>query len=291
MAEMKKILEMLQEIDYGAVWGKLSPFLFRIVLALLLFFIGRKLIALLLRLLDRVCKRRLDHGVSGFLHAVANVALQVVLLIAAADIVGLPTTSFIAVLGSFGLAIGLSLQGSLSNFAGGILLLVTKPFVVGDYIVVGSYEGTVTDIGICYTKLRTADNRAVIMPNGTLSNSNLVNVNQEPLRRVDMVIPIAYEDDIRSMKELLRSLAQENENVLKTEPVNVFVKEFGADSINLGFRVWVEREKYWDTMWEMQEAVRYAMQEQGFTIPFRQMDVNLVQAEAKSGQSGEECSE
>lgn len=276
---MEKIWEIIRDIDYGAVWGKLSPFLLRILLALIIFLVGRKLIALVLRFLDRVCKKRLDHGVAGFLHAVINAALQIVLIIAAADVVGLPTTSLIAVLGSFGLAIGLSLQGSLSNFAGGILLLITKPFVVGDYIVVGGYEGSVTDIGICYTKLRTTDNRAVILPNGTLSNSNLVNVNQEPLRRVDMVIPIAYDDDIRAMKELLADLAQQNENVLQEEPVDVFVKEFGTDSVNLGFRVWVEREKYWDTLWELQESVRYAMQEQGFTIPFRQMDVNLVQAE------------
>lgn len=275
------ILDLLAEINYGAVWGKLSPFLFRLLLALLLFFLGRKLISFLLRLFDRICNKRLEHGVSGFLHAVFNVILQVVLLIAAADIIGLPTTSFVAVLGSLGLAVGLSLQGSLSNFAGGILLLVTKPFVVGDYIVVDSFEGTVTDIGICYTKLRTSDNRAVVMPNGTLSNSNLVNVNQEPTRRVDMVVPISYNDSIRGMRELLVDVAMQNEKVLKEQPVDVYVKEFGAGSIQLGFRVWVESGMYWDTLCELQEAVREAMQAKGYTMPYRQLDVNLVAAERK----------
>ncbi len=276
---MKSILKSLEGIDYGAVWNTISPFLMRIIVALLLLFIGRKIVKAVLKLFDRVCKRRLDKGVAGFLRNLIGIALNLVVLIAVADVVGIPTTSFVALIGSFGLAVGLSLQGSLSNFAGGILILMTKPFLIGDYICVNGFEGTVTDIGICYTKLHTIDNRVVVLPNGSLSNSNLINVNQEPLRRIDMEIPIGYQDDIRAMKDLLRRIANANANVLKEQPIAAFVKEFGTDSIKLGFRVWVQRELYWDTFWELQEDVRYAMKEEGFTIPFRQMDVTLVNAE------------
>lgn len=284
---MKGLLKSFDSIDYGSVWNTVSPFLLRIVVALLLFFVGRKIVKAILKVVDRICVKRLDKGVEGFLRHLIGIALNLVVLVAVADVVGIPTTSLIALIGSLGLAVGLSLQGSLSNFAGGILILLTKPFVVGDFICVSGFEGTVTDIGVCYTKLHTIDNRVVVLPNGSLSNSNLINVNQEPLRRIDMVIPIGYQDDIRAMKSLLERVASANVNVLKDQPVTTYVKEFGADSINLGFRVWVQREMYWDTLWEIQESVRYAMKEQGFTIPFRQMDVTLVNAEQLQQKSGD----
>lgn len=258
------------------IWNTVSPFLFRVIFAIVLYYIGQKVIKLILSLLTKLGTKKLEAGVLGFLHTVLNVILQVVLVIAVVDTLGFPTTSFIAVIGSLGLTVGLALQGSLSNFAGGVLLLVTKPFVVGDYISVSGYEGTVSEIGICYTKLKTVDNRVVVLPNGSLSNSNLVNVNQEQLRRVDLVVPVSYSDDITGVKDMLLDIAHANPLVLQDQPVDVFVKGFGNDSVDVSFRVWTNRETYWDVFGQIQEAVHKEMPKRGYTIPFHQVDVTIV---------------
>ena len=145
----------------------------------------------------------MDAGLARFLYSLCKVGMYTVLFVLLFELLGLPITSVATIIGSAGLAIGLALQGSLSNFAGGVLILLTKPFKLGDYIIASDMEGTVKDIGICYTKLLTPDNRTVIMPNGGLSNANLINVSAEPERRVDLQVPISYEDDIRSVRDTL----------------------------------------------------------------------------------------
>ena len=274
---MVQFIEKLQEGDISGAAEVMWPHLFRIIVAFVIFFVGRKIIRWIRKVIVSAVTPKLEPAVAGFLQSAAGVILNLVLIFVIVEYLGFSTASLVTVLGSAGLAIGLALQGSLSNLAGGVLLLINKPFSIGDYIVVGTLEGTVKNIGVCYTKLNTPDNRVVVLPNGTLSNSNLVNVSAEPERRVDMIIPISYEDDIRSVRAMLLSFAQEQELVLKTKPVEVYTKEFGADSINLVFRFWVRKENYWPCFFDMQEKVRYGFIENGFTIPFRQVDVAIKQ--------------
>jgi len=274
---MVQFIEKLQEGDISGAAEVMWPHLFRIIVAFVIFFVGRKIIRWIRKVIVSAVTPKLEPAIAGFLQSAAGVILNLVLIFVIVEYLGFSTASLVTVLGSAGLAIGLALQGSLSNLAGGVLLLINKPFSIGDYIVVGTLEGTVKNIGVCYTKLNTPDNRVVVLPNGTLSNSNLVNVSAEPERRVDMIIPISYDDDIRSVRAMLLSFAQEQELILKTKPVEVYTKEFGADSINLVFRFWVRKENYWPCFFDMQEKVRYGFIENGFTIPFRQVDVAIKQ--------------
>lgn len=274
---MVQFIEKLQEGDISGAAEVMWPHLFRLIVAVVIFFIGRRIIRWVRKVIVSAVTPKLEPAIAGFLQSAAGVILNLVLIFVIVEYLGFSTASLVTVLGSAGLAIGLALQGSLSNLAGGVLLLINKPFSIGDYIVVGTLEGTVKNIGVCYTKLNTPDNRLVVLPNGSLSNSNLINVSAEPERRVDMIIPISYEDDIRSVRKMLLSFAEEQELVLKTKPVEVYTKEFGADSINLVFRFWVRKENYWPCFFDMQEKVRYGFIENGFTIPFRQVDVAIKQ--------------
>ncbi len=277
---MKNFIENLMDGNVLDAFWSIWPVLENILIALVIFIVGRIVIKWAVRLVKKLCSKKLDAGVTGFLTMLTKVALYIFLALIIVDRLGIPTTSFIAALTSAGLAIGLALQGSLSNFAGGVLILVTRPFRVDDYISVSGLEGTVTEIGICYTKLITTDNRVVVLPNGSLSNSNLVNVSEKPIRRVDLVVPMSYDDDIRSVKKMLAQLVDGRDGILADQPVDIYVKEFADSSVNIGFRFWVKKEQYWDMLFEMQEEIRYAMQKNGYSIPFRQLDV-AIKTEAK----------
>lgn len=256
------------------IWVIVAPIVWSLAEVAIVFFVGRKLIGLIIDILKKATERAgLEKGVISFLSSMTRIALYIILVVIIAGIFGIPTASFVALIGSCGLAIGLALQGSLQNFAGGVLILIMKPFIVGDYIVVNGLEGTVSSIDICYTKLRTADNKVVVIPNGTLSNSELTNVSKEPKRRVDFIVPISYDDDIRGVKAMLVRLAESCENVLQEEPVQVFVSDFANDSISIGFRVWCRTEHYWDIKFSLQERIKEAMDTNGYTIPFHQIDV------------------
>ena len=282
---MKEFIQYLYKGDFPAALAVFSAVAIRIVFAVLLWWVGRRVIRKLLSLIERGLTVRqqkgMDSGLAKFLLSLCRVGMYTVLFVLLFELLGLPITSVATILGSAGLAIGLALQGSLSNFAGGVLILLTKPFRVGDYIVASGLEGTVKDIGICYTRLLTPDNRTVIMPNGSLANSNLVNVSAEPERRVDLAVPISYDDDIRSVRAMLLELAEADERVLKNKTTEVLVKEFGDSSVNLVFRCWVKKENYWPVYFSMMEEIRYAMKERGFTIPFPQLDVTLAGSDDK----------
>ena len=282
---MKEFIQYLYKGDFPAALAVFSAVAIRIVFAVLLWWVGRRVIRKLLSLIERGLTVRqqkgMDSGLAKFLLSLCRVGMYTVLFVLLFELLGLPITSVATILGSAGLAIGLALQGSLSNFAGGVLILLTKPFRVGDYIVASGLEGTVKDIGICYTRLLTPDNRTVIMPNGSLANSNLVNVSAEPERRVDLAVPISYDDDIRSVRAMLLELAEADERVFKNKTAEVLVKEFGDSSVNLVFRCWVKKENYWPVYFSMMEEIRYAMKERGFTIPFPQLDVTLAGSEDK----------
>ena len=170
----------------------------------------------------------------------------------------------------------MSLQGSLSNFAGGVLILIFKPFKVGDYIVVGNYEGTVRTIEILYTKLTTVDNKVVMLPNGTLSNSNIVNVGAEDFRRLDIEMSIGYSSDLKLAKTLLNTIVNNNPAVIKDRDIKVIVKSLDESCVTLETRVWVKTEDYWDTRFTLLEEYKAEFDKNGIEIPFNQMDVHII---------------
>lgn len=245
------------------------------MVVLVIFFVGKKLINLLLKLVKKGFeKTKVEEGVSGFIGSVLNVILYFLLVMIIANVVGIATTSAVALVGSVGLTVGMALQGSLSNFAGGVLILVLKPFVVGDYVVAQGLEGTVTKIDLFYTTILTTDNRTVVMPNGALSNGNIVNVTHEPVRRLDLIVPIGYGDDIRQVKAILLGIADHHaERILQDRDIAVMVGDFGDDAVEIAFRVWVKKEDYWALRSDLLEDIKYTFDEQHITIPFHQLDV------------------
>lgn len=253
-------------------------FALQVLLAVIIYAVGGKLIGFVVKLLKNTMERRnTDLGVMQFLSALVRYGLYFFLIMTILGLFGVATSSAVAILGSCGVAVGLALQGSLSNFAGGVLILLLKPFVVGDYIIQGANEGTVYEISIFYTKLRTGDNKVTIIPNGTLSNSSLVNVSHMEKRRVDITVGVAYEADIRTVKELLYKTAQADPARISEEDAVVFAGELGASSVNFGIRIWVKSEDYWTAKWRLTENVKYALDEHGISIPYQQIDVQIKQ--------------
>lgn len=247
-----------------------------VIVALVIFFIGKKIIKLLIKIIKKSFNRtNLDEGVSRFLASVINIILHILLIILIAGFLGLETTSLAALVGSAGLAIGLSLQGSLANFAGGVLILILKPFTLNDYIVAEGVEGTVTHIDIFYTRILTVDNKLVVIPNGKLSNAVITNVTNEPVRMIEFSIGIRYEEDIDRVRDILKKLADDNSMVLNDRKADIFVDSFGASAVMIGFRIWVEKENYWRVKWDMQENIKKEFDKCGISIPFDQLDVNI----------------
>lgn len=259
---------------------ELIAFLINVVIALILLFIGRKIIKFILKLVERSFERAgMEISLKKFLNSLIRVMLYGVLVIIVADQVGIPTTSFLAVLGSAGLAIGLAIQGSLSNFAGGVLILLLKPFKVGDFVIEGASgnSGTVEAIDLFYTHLLTPDNRAIVVPNGALSNASLTNASAKDIRRLDFTVGISYNADIKKAKELLLGIMKSHENILDTMDIDIFVDSLGDSSVNLGFRGWTSSANYWKEKWSILEEVKEVFDKNGIEIPFNQMDVYLKQ--------------
>lgn len=249
-----------------------------VLIALVILFIGKKIIKLVSKLIRKLFdKINLDTGVEKFLMSLINIALYAILVVMIAKQIGFDTASLITVIGSAGLAIGLALQGSLSNFAGGVLILVLKPFRIGDYIVDGGtgLEGVVEDIDIFYTKLATPDNKSICIPNGSLSNSGITNVSAKGKRRIDFTVGIGYTSDIKLAKQLITDIMAGREKVLKEEGLTVFVDTLGDSAINIGFRCWVNGADYWTEKWEILEEVKLTFDAKGIEIPFNQIDVHM----------------
>ena len=256
----------------------LISFMLQVVLAFVVYAVGTKVIKWVVKLVKKAMERHeVDTGVIQFLSAIVKYGLYLILIMTILSLFGVATTSVVAAVGSAGVAIGLALQGSLSNFAGGVLILLLQPFKVGDYIIQGGSEGTVYEISLFYTKLKTVDNKVVVIPNGTLSNNTLVNVSHMDRRRVDIVVGIAYEADIRTAKNIMYNLAQNDAGRLPEEEAVVFVDNLGASSVDIGVRLWVKAEDYWATKWRLIENIKYAMDENGISIPYQQIDVQIKQ--------------
>ena len=257
---------------------ELIDFAIGVVLALLVFWIGAKLIKWIRKLIRiSMEKASVDKGVRQFVDSLVKFILYAILIFSIGSKFGLDTTSVAAALASCGVAIGLALQGSLSNFAGGVLILVLKPFVVGDYIVEDNKgrEGTVKEIQLFYTKLLTVDNKTVIIQNGSLANTSLTNVTAQDKRRLDLSVGISYDADLKMAKELIEGLFRADEDILKEEGINVFVDNLGDSSVVIGARGWVKKDAYWTTKWRLTENIKLTLDEYGIEIPFNQVVVHV----------------
>ncbi len=262
-------------IDQGVMMGlSYAP---RVIGAILVLILGLFIIGWIGRILDRrMEKRDMDLSLRHFLVSFVKILLKVMLVITAISMIGVQMTSFIAVLGAAGLAVGLALQGSLANFAGGVLILVFKPFKVGDMIEAQGHLGKVAMIQVFNTILKTPDNKTIIIPNGGLSNGSIVNYTTEPERRVDLVFGIGYGDDIKKAKEVLGNVVKKHKKILKKPEPQIVVGELGDSSVNFKVRVWAKGEDYWDVYFEMTEAVKNEFDKNKISIPFPQRDVHLV---------------
>ncbi|MFK7915922.1 MAG: mechanosensitive ion channel family protein [Pseudomonadales bacterium] len=248
----------------------------RVVLALVVLIVGWWLIARVIRVMEQALNRSsADQTLTNFLKSLANIALKAMLLVSVASMVGIATTSFLALLGAAGLAIGLALQGSLSNFAGGVLILLFRPFKLGDFIEAQGVSGTVKEMQILNTVLNTPDNKRVIVPNGPLANNNITNFSTESTRRLDFVFGIGYDDDLRQAKDLLIELFDHDRRVLREPAPLVVVSELGDSSVNFTVRVWVQASDLWALKFDMLERVKLAFDEASISIPYPQTDVHL----------------
>lgn len=248
----------------------------RVLLALLVFVIGSQFIRLVRKIFKKSMKRsNADVGVVQFLDSFIKISLYVLLVFLIASGFGLDAASVVALLGSAGVAIGLAVQGSLSNFAGGVLILLLKPFKVGDYIIAGVNEGNVNEIQIFYTKLTTADNRVVIIPNGDLANSSITNASAMTMRRIDIPVGISYKADIKVAREALMKLLDNDDKVLQNQEKKVFVDELGDSAVKLVIRCYATTDDFWETKWRLTEGVKCSLDEVDIEIPYNQVDVHL----------------
>ena len=265
---MQSIIEYLKQLgtDVGL----------KLIFGILVLFIGLKVARWVVKLVSKGrAFSKLDVSVQSFLLSFIKIILYALVIASAAIIWGIPTTSFLTIFTSAGVAVGLALQGALSNFAGGLMILIFKPFKVGDFIENGAVMGTVKDITIIYTILHTVDNKVVTIPNGTLTNSNVINYTALPNRRVDIKFSAGYHDDIEKVKKVLMGVAENHEKVLKDPAPFVRLVAQGSSSLEYTFRVWCSGADYWDVYFDMMERVKMAFDENGITIPFQQVDVHM----------------
>lgn len=247
-----------------------------LLMALAILIIGRQLVKLILRLMTVALeKSNVEDTVRIFVTNLLNTLLMILVFIAAINQLGIETTSIIAVLGAAGLAIGLALQGSLSNFAAGILIVIYRPYKVGDYIEAGNYAGTVKDIQIFSTVLKTPDNKIVVVPNGSIMNGSIVNYSDQDTRRIDLIVSCGYEDDIDKVRSVLEDILKKEKRVLKDPKPQIAVTELADSSVNFIFRPWVKRTDYLPVYYSLLEEVKKRFDKEGISIPYPQSDVHI----------------
>ena len=274
--ELKEQSGVLASYLKGLVPGILD-FAVNVLIALLIYVVGIRVIGMIRKMFHRIMERSsLDEGVKQFLESLIKVLLYFFLVVLIVARFGVTTASITAVVGSAGLAVGLAAQGSLANFAGGVLILILKPFEVGDYIVTDSgKEGTVSQIQICYTRLLSVDNQMVVIPNGKLSDGVITNVTRMDKRSVNLTVGVSYAADLKQAKACLEELLTNEPLRLPEEPIQVFVDHLGDSEVVLGYRVWVKTEDYWDVKWRLAEQTVTAFKEYHIEIPYPQMEVTI----------------
>ncbi len=253
----------------------------KVLLALITLVVGLWIIKGITKVLKKALARKeIDVSLQGFLFSLVGIGLKILLFISVISMLGIQMTSFIAILGAAGLAVGLALQGSMSNFAGGVLILLFKPYKVGDFIDAQGYAGTVAAIQIFNTILKTPDNKTIIIPNGDLSNGSITNFSTESQRRVDFTFGIGYDDDFEKAKAIIQKLIEQNQDILKDPEPFLRVAELADSSVNIVARVWVKAEHYWDVNFYMIENVKLEFDKNGISIPYPQQDVHLYKHES-----------
>ena len=254
----------------------LSGFGMDLLVAAVILGIGFKITGAVRRMAERSFARmEMELSLRKFLLSLIQALMYGLLIFMAAERIGIQSSSIIALLGSAGVNLGLALQGSLSNFAGGVLILLVRPFKVGDYIVSEYGEGTVAAIGLVYTTLNTVDNKTVVIPNGSLSNSPITNATAEDFRRLDLTVGIGYQSDLRKAKEILLDIYTSHPCILKDRPIQVFVDQLAASSVVIGGRGWTATGDYWQTRWDITEKIKLRFDKAGIQIPFNQLDVHV----------------
>ncbi len=279
--------DILQEIEKNpgiirtyleGLMPSLFSFLMQLVITVIILIIGSRLIKGFVKMIKKSLEKgKAEAGVISFLCSLIRYSLYFVLLMIVLSQFGVTTSSVVAVLGSAGLTLGLALQGSLSNFAGGVLILLMKPFVVGDYILDNAtgQEGTVDEITTFYTKLLSVDHKVIVIPNGSLSNTSITNYSRMEYRRIDLTVSVAYETDLAMAKKVLQTVTEEEGRVAADRPCDIFVSALADSAVELGVRVWVKNEDYWPVRWHMLEQIKLALDENNISIPYPQLDVSL----------------
>lgn len=252
------------------------PYLGKLAVAIIIFWVGRWISKRLVALLDRLMRgRQVDETLRNFIGTILSVILTFVVALVALEHLGVNTTSLLALLGAAGLAVGLALKDSLSNFAAGVMLMVQQPFKAGDYIDTAGIDGTVESVSIFSTTLRTADNKSIIVPNNQIYSGTITNYSARARRRVDLVIGIGYSDNIKQARDVIMSIIAEDARILTDPQPAVVLGELGDSSVNLFIRPWVKTDDYWNVKFELLEQIKDAFDQQGISIPFPQRDIHL----------------
>jgi small conductance mechanosensitive channel len=268
--DMEAIIQKIWEIT--TIYG------IKAIVALLILFFGRLIAKLITKIVERLMERsKIDHTIVKFVGSLTYIALMAFVIIAALGQLGIQTASFIAVIGAAGLAIGLALQGSLANFAAGFLMIIFRPFKVGDFIEGGGVAGTVEEVSIFTTILKSPDNKTVIIPNAKISGDNIINWTTKGTRRVDLVMGIGYGDDIDKAKQIMADVVAKDDRVLKNPAPLIALVELGDSSVNFVVRPWVKSGDYWDVHFALTENIKKAFDANGISIPFPQRDVHLYE--------------
>lgn len=275
MADMEAVLQKTVDYFGGHIPG-VAAFLVKIIVCIVIYIIGKNVIGWVVKTVRSMLLRtKMQTGAVTFIVSMVKIFLYLILIFGLAMQFGVKESSVAALVASGGVAIGLALQGGLSNLAGGFLILLFQPFEVGDYILAQGEEGTVQKIEILYTTLHTIDNRKVIIPNGNLANNVIVNATGADRRKLDITVGISYEDDISKAKQVLLQIIERSEYVIREQEAQVFVSELGDSSVVMGLRCWVRTEQYLPALWQMNEQIKNEFDRAGLHIPFPQMDVHV----------------
>ena len=266
---MDKIVNNLIEIGFKAG--------INIIYACLILIIGFKISKVIIKLIEKgIGFKKLEKSVQTFIKSFISIVFKIVIFVAALNVLGVPMTSVITILGSLGLALGLAMQGGLSNIAGGITILIFKPFKIGDYIKAEGEEGTVDSITVFHTTLTTVDNKEVILPNGNLANSVIINYTANKKRRLDLNFSVDYNSDINKVKKCLEKIAKSNDLILKDEEISIKLLDYADSAIIITMRVWVKTEDYWTVNFDIKEKVKIEFEKEKINFPFPQMDIHIT---------------